>query len=144
MNVKSFGLIGVIVVVVLLGYFGYMALGLDSDKMSEENKPEAMDKVDNAAKASSTDATMVESLMNKGDLASDFELMDTKGNIVKLSDLKGEKVYVKFWASWCSICLAGLEEVDTLAAQDNGFKVISIVSPGSNGEQSKEDFIKWF
>ena len=49
-----------------------------------------------------------------------------------MEDLAGEKVYVKYWASWCSICLAGLDELNTLAAQDNDFKVITIVSPDYN------------
>ncbi len=65
-------------------------------------------------------------------------------NELDLTAFKGEKVYVKFWASWCSICLAGMDELDQLAGQDNDFKVITIVAPGINGEQEKADFIQWF
>lgn len=143
MNKNTLMLLGVIAIVSVIGYFGYTTLGLNTDKMSEENKAAILDTKATESSPVNSDAAAAER-MNKGELASDFALMDTKGNMIKLSDLKGEKVYAKFWASWCSICLAGLEEVDTLAAQDNGFKVITIVSPGSNGEQSKEDFIKWF
>lgn len=85
-----------------------------------------------------------DTMMNQGSLAQDFNLKDTNGNTIKLSDYKGEKVYVKFWASWCSICLAGLDEIDTLSAQENDFKVLTIVAPGFNGEQSQADFIQWF
>ncbi len=30
----------------------------------------------------------------------------TDGKTYHLSDYKGKKVYLNFWASWCSICLA--------------------------------------
>lgn len=83
-------------------------------------------------------------MMNKGNPAPAFELMDVTGTTQSLEDLKGQKVYVKFWASWCSICLAGMDELDQLSAEENGFKVITIVAPGFNGEQNREDFIQWF
>lgn len=35
-----------------------------------------------------------------GTPASDFELMDTNGNLWKLSDLKGKVVFINFWATW--------------------------------------------
>lgn len=80
----------------------------------------------------------------KTEMAPAIKLLDLDGNEVDVAALKGEKVYVKFWASWCSICLAGMDELNQLAAQDNGFKVITIVSPGINGEQEKADFVQWF
>lgn len=81
---------------------------------------------------------------NPGDLAPMFDLKDLQGKEVKLSDFKGKEVYVKYWASWCSICLAGLEDLNTLAGQKNDFQVISIVTPHYKGEQSADDFKQWF
>ncbi|MFA9397746.1 MAG: redoxin family protein [Clostridiaceae bacterium] len=82
--------------------------------------------------------------INQGDIAPDFELKDLDGNIYKLSNNKGKKVYVKFWASWCSICLSGLDELNTLAGENNEFQVITVVSPGFRGEKNEEEFKKWF
>ncbi|TVY02085.1 TlpA family protein disulfide reductase [Cohnella terricola] len=81
---------------------------------------------------------------NKGETAPSFSLSDLNGNQVQLADFKGQKVYVKYWASWCSICLAGLEDLNTLAGQDNGFQVVTIVTPNYKGEKSANDFIEWF
>lgn len=83
-------------------------------------------------------------MMNKGETAPEFSLLDLKGNTVGLSDVQGKKVYVKYWASWCSICLAGLEELNNLAGQDNDFHVITIVTPDYKGEKSSQAFTKWF
>ncbi|MEK3722812.1 TlpA family protein disulfide reductase [Paenibacillus sp. FSL H8-0034] len=82
--------------------------------------------------------------LNKGAAAPMFDLKDLDGNEVTLASLAGEKVYVKYWASWCPICLAGMNELNTLAGQSNDFKVITIVSPNFKGEQSPEDFAQWF
>ncbi|AZN41590.1 TlpA family protein disulfide reductase [Paenibacillus albus] len=84
------------------------------------------------------------SVKNKGSAAPKFDLMDLDGNRVTLASLAGQKVYVKYWASWCPICLAGMDELNTLAGQKNDFKVITIVSPNYNGEQSTSDFTEWF
>ena len=84
-------------------------------------------------------------LTNKNsDNSISFELKDLDGKVHKLSDYNGKKVYIKFWASWCSICLAGLEDIDNLSASDKDFEVITIVSPEFKGEKNSEEFKKWF
>lgn len=77
-------------------------------------------------------------------MATDFSLMDLEGNTVSLASLKGKPVYIKFWASWCSICLAGLADVDKLSAEKSDYEIYTIVSPNLNGEQSEADFKEWF
>lgn len=39
-----------------------------------------------------------------GNKAPDFELKTLDGETVKLSDFKGEKVMLNFWATWCPPC----------------------------------------
>jgi cytochrome c biogenesis protein CcmG, thiol:disulfide interchange protein DsbE len=42
--------------------------------------------------------------VNIGDAAPDFELQTIDGQSVKLSDYKGKKVILNFWATWCPPC----------------------------------------
>lgn len=82
--------------------------------------------------------------LNEGELAPNFSLQDMDGNMVTLEQFLGEKVYVQFWASWCSVCLAGLKDTDHLSKEATDFTVITIVSPNYKGEMKRDDFIDWF
>lgn len=97
-------------------------------------------------KEMATESTMkVEAMMtNEGDLAPDFEFVDAEGNIYTNDTFKGQKVYLKYWASWCPICLDGLADFDSLSAESHDYVVYSVVTPNANGEQSQADFIQWF
>lgn len=81
---------------------------------------------------------------NEGPVANDFKFQDLDGNEYKLSDQKGKKVYIKFWASWCPICLDSMEELDQMFTHDKDYEMITVVTPGKMGEKSKDEFIEWF
>lgn len=75
----------------------------------------------------------------------DVQLKDLNNQSVSLAEYKGKPVYIKMWASWCPICLAGLAEIDDLsAANDRPFELITIVSPTKKGEKNTADFIEWY
>ena len=73
------------------------------------------------------------------------QLKDINNKPVSLDKYKGKKVYIKVWASWCPICLSGLNEINSLSADKNkDFTVITIVSPGLKGEKPTDKFIQWY
>ena len=47
-----------------------------------------------------------------GAKAPDFELKTLAGDTVKLSDLKGKKVMLNFWATWCPPCKAEMPAME--------------------------------
>ncbi len=68
------------------------------------------------------------------------------GETLYLSDLEGKKVYLKFWATWCPVCLAGMKEFDELAqeyADSDEVVVYSVVAPGYFNEMDLEQFTDW-
>lgn len=81
---------------------------------------------------------------NRGPAAPDFALTDLNGTVHHLGDYEGEKVYVFFWASWCSICLSGLNELEELAESDKDFTILTIISPGTYAERNANEFKAWF
>ncbi|NOO53630.1 TlpA family protein disulfide reductase, partial [Klebsiella pneumoniae] len=85
-----------------------------------------------------TEQTASKTSAAKGKEVADFELMGVDGKTYRLSDYKGKKVYLKFWASLCSICLASLPDTDEIAKEaGDDYVVLTVVSPGHKGEQSE-------
>ncbi len=98
------------------------------------------------AGASSSAVTAGQENTASADNAQTLPLASLNGETVSLSQLRGKNVYIKFWATWCPLCLAGLEDFSILAekfAASDSTAVISIVAPGLRGEVGKEDFIAW-
>lgn len=49
--------------------------------------------------------------IEKGNIAPDFELQQLGGGTVKLSDLRGKKVILNLWATWCPPCRAEMPDM---------------------------------
>lgn len=59
--------------------------------------------------------------------ADDFELEDLRGNRVKLSQFRGRRVLLNFWATWCPACLVELPALAELQRRHkNDLTVIGI------------------
>ena len=66
--------------------------------------------------------------VEQGHTAPDFELRDLEGQLVRLSDYRGQVVMINFWAIWCGYCRA---EMPVLQAayeryQGDGFVVLAV------------------
>ena len=102
------------------------------DKDTMDDKDDSMDKDDENME----NEEMMENFL-------DVTLMDVDGNEWNLSMLD-QKAVVKVWASWCGICLSGMDEYDEFSAEYEDAKVLSVVTPDMFGEKEKDEFIEWF
>lgn len=78
-----------------------------------------------------------------GDLAPDFQLEDTKGNKVALSELRGKVVMLNFWATWCPPCkeeMPSMEQLNKIMAGEDF--VMLAINTEKNGRSVVPDFLK--
>jgi len=63
-----------------------------------------------------------------GDAAPLLRLADAKGDTVALDALRGQVVYVDFWASWCGPCKRSFPWMNELQQRygDKGFTIVAV------------------
>ncbi|MBE1555038.1 redoxin domain-containing protein [Sporosarcina limicola] len=88
----------------------------------------------------------VETGLGQGEAPPDFELTTLSGDVVKLSDFKGKKVILNFWASYCPPCKAEMPHMQNYYEgykEEDNFEILAVnLTPSErNGIQGVEDFI---
>lgn len=63
-----------------------------------------------------------------GEAAPAFELQQADGKPVSLAELRGNVVYVDFWASWCAPCKRSFPWMNALYSKErgNGFVIVGV------------------
>jgi len=63
-----------------------------------------------------------------GDIAPDFSLVDMQGNKHRLSEYRGQGVFLNFWGTWCPPCKKEMPYINNQYHQykDNGVQVLSV------------------
>jgi len=58
--------------------------------------------------------------------AIDFKLKDLNGKELSLSDLKGKRVFLNFWATWCPPCKAEMPEIEKLYQETKNSNLVIV------------------
>ncbi|WP_226665383.1 redoxin domain-containing protein [Metabacillus litoralis] len=78
----------------------------------------------------------------EGNAAPNFELTTLAGDKMNLTDLKGKKVLVNFWATWCPPCRSEMPDMQKIYDEYNGEVIIAAVNLTSS--ESSVDTVENF
>jgi len=82
--------------------------------------------------------------LDKGDLAPDFILTTLEGEQVKLSDYRGKKVVLNFWATWCHPCRAEMPHMQNYYedfAQEENVEILAVNLTNGDTVSKVEEFV---
>lgn len=77
--------------------------------------------------------------LEKGNLAPDFELRSVDGKAMKLSSLRGKKVIVNFWATWCPPCRLEMPEMEKFYTKNKNEGIEILAVNLTKAEKSRAD-----
>ncbi len=124
----------IIILFCLVGYAVYVQFGKSEKQVSEEPvKSEAAMK-----------EIIAKNGIEVGKNAPNFELAKLDGTKVKLSDLKGKKVILNFWATWCGPCKQEMPDMEAFYKKHKtDVEILAVnytASEGANGEEKVKKF----
>ncbi|MDR4171945.1 TlpA family protein disulfide reductase [Bacillus nitratireducens] len=126
----------IVVLLCLAGYAAYDQFG-KKDQVVQE-------------RPAKSEAAMKEMIARNGieigKSAPDFELTKLDGAKVKLSDLKGKKVILNFWATWCGPCQQEMPDMEAFYKEHKeNVEILAInytPSEKGGGEEKVRNFAK--
>ena len=80
--------------------------------------------------------------IEQGEEAPDFELETIEGETIRLSDLRGSKVLLNFWASWCGPCRKEMPEMQQFH-EEHGDDIEILAVNLTNTENKETDVHKF-
>lgn len=119
--------------------------------LQDTRKPKGVDfeqgkSVTQSASEEGGDETLSEGL-SPGEIPPDFELKTLDGQTIRLSDYKGKKVILNFWATWCPPCRAEmpyLENYYKTKAKKQNVEIIAVNLTNAERGSKKLETVKSF
>lgn len=125
-----------ILMAVVIGMVGWAVFDFIDSNRKSADRFESRDKLQEIEDepTEATEASVIG--LNVGNEAPDFELQTLAGDSVKLSDYRGKRVMINFWATWCPPCRAEMPDMEKFY-QDKDIVVLAVNL--TDAESSLED-----
>lgn len=130
-NILIWGIAVILILVAVYTSKGFNKTSVDNSKGNPETKSGDVTSQGNSGGNQTTKTK-----------APDFTLKDFDGNNVSLSDFRGKKVFLNFWATWCPPCKAEMPDIEKIYQENKDDKdfVIIAVDLGED-EETVKNFI---
>ncbi|GAB3800334.1 peroxiredoxin family protein [Virgibacillus kimchii] len=131
-----------IVIVIVLGMLGWAMFDfVNTNDTSEEENTMSRDYITSSSPEESEEVVESGKVgLERGDIAPDFELTTLDGETVLLSDYRGKRVMLNFWATWCPPCRAEMPDMQKLYEEED----IAILAVNMTESESNEEVVADF
>ncbi|MEK3981410.1 TlpA disulfide reductase family protein [Psychrobacillus sp. FSL K6-2836] len=126
----------IIIVMGMLGWSVYEFLFASNEKTTQEENKLTNQQINNPVEVEESNEVGI----RKGEIAPDFELTTLDGETVQLSDYKGKRVMLNFWATWCPPCRAEMPDMEKF--QKN--KDVQVLAVNLTETESNQDNVQKF
>ena len=137
-----------ILIVIIIGMLGWAVFDFisSSRERADEGNITSSDSITSLPlddSNSNADEVVVESDeigLERGKIAPDFEVTTLDGEQAKLSDFRGGRVMLNFWATWCPPCRAEMPDMQKVYDEED----VTILAVNMTGTESGEDVVAEF
>ncbi|TLS38012.1 redoxin domain-containing protein [Pseudalkalibacillus caeni] len=143
-------IIGIVVLaaLVLYGVYDFTGGNKEDGMIKTEDETKVSDEQSNPeedsqeASQETAGSGEVETGIQEGNKAPDFQLTTLKGDTLKLSDLEGKKVLLNFWASWCPPCKAEMPHMQDFYTENK--EQVEVVAVNLTSAESNKGNVQQF
>ena len=143
----NFRIVGMVISVIIIVSMIVVTIKTNFENKSQSNMAEEypsglIDDLSGELKDENLDS---ESGLESNEMAPDFELITLTGETAKLSDYKGKKVILNFWATWCPPCRVEMPYMESYYEKYKESENVEILAVNmSNMERGRSKTVKEF
>ena len=130
--------------IIVIAIIGGVIWAVSDFVMSNNDQKEVTHEEDAEITSSQTESGAgTEVGLEEGNQAPDFELETIDGETVRLSELRGEKILLNFWATWCPPCRAEMPDMQKYHEEEHEGIILAVnLVETEQGLQQVDDFLQ--